>query len=48
MTDGTTEMTQRPLCPGGCGCELGTNDADRFECGCDDECTGWDVRVMAE
>lgn len=26
------------LCPGGCGCRLGTDDADRFECGCDEGC----------
>lgn len=25
-------------CPGGCGCRLGTDDADRFECGCDEGC----------
>ncbi|MGH3402850.1 MAG: hypothetical protein ACRDRJ_10175 [Streptosporangiaceae bacterium] len=27
-------------CPDDCGCRLGTNDADRFECGCDGPCTG--------
>lgn len=27
-----------PYCPGGCGCVLGTDDADRFECGCDGGC----------
>jgi hypothetical protein len=27
-----------PQCPGGCGCRLGTDDADRFECGCDGGC----------
>lgn len=26
------------FCPGGCGCCLGTDDADRFECGCDEGC----------
>lgn len=26
------------LCPGGCGCRLCTDDADRFECGCDGGC----------
>jgi hypothetical protein len=26
------------MCPGGCGCRLGTDDADRFECGCDEGC----------
>lgn len=33
-------MTGRelPLCPGGCGCQLGTGDADRRECGCDGGC----------
>jgi hypothetical protein len=29
-----------PLCPGGCGCRLGTDDADRRECGCDGGCCG--------
>jgi hypothetical protein len=29
-----------PLCPGGCGCRLGTDDADRSECGCDGGCCG--------
>lgn len=27
-----------PWCPGNCGCILGTNDADRRECGCDEGC----------
>lgn len=27
-------------CPGGCGCRLGTDDADRSECGCDGGCCG--------
>jgi hypothetical protein len=26
-------------CPAGCGCKLGTDDADRNECGCDGPCT---------
>lgn len=26
------------LCPGGCGCRLGTEDADARECGCDGGC----------
>jgi hypothetical protein len=26
------------LCPGGCGCRLGTEDADARECGCEDGC----------
>jgi hypothetical protein len=26
------------MCPGGCGCRLGTDDADRRECGCDEGC----------
>jgi len=26
------------LCPGDCGCRLGTDDADRFECGCEEGC----------
>jgi hypothetical protein len=30
------EVTE--LCPGGCGCRLGTDDADRTECGCDGGC----------
>lgn len=29
----------RETCPEGCGCRLGTPDADRFECGCDGPCT---------
>lgn len=28
----------RPLCPNGCGCRKGTNDADRTECACDGPC----------
>lgn len=28
------------LCPEGCGCRVGTEDADRFECGCDGPCCG--------
>ena len=38
----TTETTapENPPCPGGCGCRLGTDDADRFECGCDGGCCG--------
>ena len=28
------------LCPGECGCRLGTDDADRFECGCGAGCCG--------
>lgn len=27
-----------PPCPGGCGCRLGTDDADAGECGCDGGC----------
>jgi hypothetical protein len=26
------------MCRGGCGCRLGTDDADRRECGCDEGC----------
>ncbi len=26
------------MCPGGCGCRLGTEDADMRECGCDEGC----------
>ena len=33
-----TSASGRPLCPGGCGCRLGTDDADRRECGCDGGC----------
>ena len=29
---------EHQLCPGGCGCRLGTDDADRRECGCDGGC----------
>jgi hypothetical protein len=28
------------MCPEGCGCRLGTEDADARECGCDGPCTG--------
>lgn len=34
----TKTTPQHPPCPGGCGCRLGTDDADRFECGCDGGC----------
>ena len=27
-----------PKCPEGCGCRLGTGDADARECGCDGPC----------
>jgi len=33
-----TDDVEHPPCPGGCGCRLGTDDADRFECGCDGGC----------
>ena len=26
------------LCPDGCGCRLGTEDADRLDCACDGPC----------
>lgn len=35
---GDTPVSGR--CPVGCGCRLGTDDADRRECGCDGPCTG--------
>ena len=35
-----TVTDEHPPCPGGCGCRLGTDDADRFECGCDGGCCG--------
>jgi len=31
---------EHPLCPGGCGCRPGTDDADARECGCDGGCCG--------
>jgi hypothetical protein len=34
------EASTDEMCPGGCGCRLGTDDADRFECGCDEGCCG--------
>jgi 5'-deoxynucleotidase YfbR-like HD superfamily hydrolase len=34
------EAAGHPPCPGGCGCRLGTDDADRRECGCDGGCCG--------
>jgi hypothetical protein len=27
-----------PVCPEGCGCRLGTDNADARECGCDGPC----------
>jgi hypothetical protein len=30
-----------PACPQGCGCRLGTEDADARECGCDGPCRGF-------
>ena len=30
------------MCPGGCGCRVGTLDADARECGCDGPCTDGD------
>lgn len=35
---GDTPVSGR--CPEGCGCRLGTHDADRRECGCDGPCNG--------
>ena len=32
-------MERWPRCPDGCGCRLGTDDADHAECGCDGPCT---------
>jgi len=34
------DKTQTPdgLCPGGCECRLGTDDADRMDCACDNIC----------
>jgi hypothetical protein len=34
------ETSADEMCPGGCGCRLGTDDADRLECGCDAGCCG--------
>jgi len=28
-----------PRCPDGCGCRIGTDDADSRDCGCDGPCT---------
>jgi hypothetical protein len=33
--------TDALLCPTGCGCRIGTEDADRADCGCDGPCC-WD------
>jgi hypothetical protein len=33
-----SEASAGAPCPGGCGCRLGTDDADRRECGCDGGC----------
>jgi hypothetical protein len=41
---GDTPVSGR--CPGGCGCRLGTDDAERRECGCVGPCaTGRDARA---
>jgi hypothetical protein len=31
-------LEMEELCPGYCGCRLGTDDADRHDCGCDEGC----------
>lgn len=38
--DAVAGVSESPPCPGGCGCRLGTDDADRLECGCDAGCCG--------
>jgi NTP pyrophosphatase (non-canonical NTP hydrolase) len=38
--EGQAARQNRSLCPGGCGCRLGTDDADARECGCDGGCCG--------
>lgn len=44
LTYDDDEETHGPvLCPGDCGCRLGTEDADRFECGCSEGCCGEEV-----
>ena len=40
---GVTIAQPADECPGHCGCILGTDDADRFECGCDQGCCGPDA-----
>lgn len=35
IPQGDDEILYPIPCPGGCGCRLGTDDADRLECGCD-------------
>jgi hypothetical protein len=39
-------MTER--CPGGCECRVGTDDADRLDCGCDGGCCEWDITKYPE
>lgn len=34
-----------PLCPNGCGCRLGTEDADRRDCACDGLCCYDEIEV---
>jgi hypothetical protein len=38
--DAAPDTAPEARCPEGCGCRLGTDDADRRECGCDGPCTG--------
>lgn len=33
------------MCPGGCGCRLGSDDPDARECGCDGGCNGEDQQA---
>lgn len=39
LADAEALAANWPKCPDGCGCRLGTDDADASECGCDGPCT---------
>lgn len=38
LTELREQMTTWPTCPDGCGCRLGTEDADAHDCACDGPC----------
>lgn len=40
LADAEAQLARWPKCPAGCGCRIGTEDADARECGCDGPCTG--------
>ena len=38
LADAEAQLARWPRCPEGCGCRLGTEDADARECACDGPC----------